>query len=673
MSDRLWSSRFDRDPNVLGMTLKLNGTFRTLIGILPARFLLHGADFFFPTTFTADLTEALVGGPNDRALSVWTYARLKPGVTPEHAAANLAVVAQNVARLHPGRYPPDAQLTASVRSLADVYTRTDVKDMVYILAGAVLMLLMIACSNVANLLLARASARETELALRAGLGASRWRLMQQLLAESFVLAAVGAAIGTLLAYAGLQWVRAAIPFNGLPSEMDIRFAGEALVATVGVTLLTTILCGLAPALRAARGRLAGRLMSSGRALGARSAHGGLRQLLVAVQVTLAIVLFVGAGLMMRTLFALQAVDPGINPENVLVGQFRLPPERDQAPEERSLFVQRVMERFRTVPGVTAVSPSAGIPLRGGPASPLTVLGAELPERAIAAIEFVGAEYFQVLGLPLVSGRVLSRPDIDGARSVAVVNLRFARDFLSGADPIGRIVTFALVDRMSGAEQPSLFEIVGVVGDSRNQGLEAEVRPQAFMPYTTAGVPPGLVVLKTSVDPRTVQHALQQQVGIVDPDIALTNVGGTRLSMVLRELLDAYFFMAPAFGVGLLGAFAVVGLVLSAIGVFSVMTYAVSLQTREIGIRMALGAHPGAVMRRVLLRGLWPVGIGAATGLLASYYLSQVLESHIYGVTPTDPWTFATVVVVLTGVGLLACVLPARRAMRVDPLVALRTE
>jgi putative ABC transport system permease protein len=274
---------------------------------------------------------------------------------------------------------------------------------------------------------------------------------------------------------------------------------------------------------------------------------------------------------------------------------------------------------------------------------------------------------------LVTGRFLSVADVDGARSVAVVNRKFVADFLGGTDPIGRTITLAAVDRASGGTQPSLVEIVGVVGDSRNGGLREEVRPQAFLPYTTPGVQAGSIVVKTTVNPLPLQHNVRRQVWAVDQGVALMNVGGTRGSMLLEDVVNRNSLAAPRFGVGLLSTFAAVGLILSAIGVFSVMAYTVSLQTHEIGIRMALGAEPDRVMRRVLLRGIRPILAGIVLGLGASYGLTRFLASHIYGVTTTDPWTFAGVVTMLAVVGVIACVLPARRAMRVDPLVALRSE
>jgi putative ABC transport system permease protein len=665
MSDRMWKERFNRDPNVLGTTLKINGTYRTLIAVLPPRFLLHGADVFFPTTITAHSTAALIGGPATQPLFVWTYGVLKPGVTKEQAAANVEVIARNQARLSPNRYPP--KFTVTVMTLADAYTSVSLQEMVYILTGAVAMLLLIACSNVANLLLARAAARETELALRAGLGASRMRLMSLLLTESFVLAVIGTAIGGLFAYAGLQWVKAAIPADALPAELGIRFSHQALYATIGVTFLVTLLCGFVPAWRAARGNLQARLMSTGKGVGLRAGHAWLRTLLVAVQVTLAIVLLVGAGLMMRTLFALQDIDLGLNPSSVLVGQFGFPQEQTRTPAQRTQFVRQVVDKVRMLPGVAAVSPSVTTPIARSFGSPLSIPGTSPTGAWRTALELVGEDYFRALGIPLVAGRLLAAPDVDGARRFVVVNQRFARTFLGGANPIGRTVTFALLDQMSPPDQRAPFEIVGVVGDTRNAGIEDDVQPQAFAPYTLSALPTAGIVVKTSVDPMSLQHGVMQQVWAVDHDVALMN------TMSLEDVLEREAFAAPKFGVGLLSTFAAVGLVLAAIGVFSVMAYTVSLQTRDIGIRIALGAEPRGVTRMLLLRGLRPIAAGVIAGIGASYALSRLMAHQIYGVTTTDPWTFAIVVAVLAVVGVLACLLPARRATKVDPLIALRSE
>jgi putative ABC transport system permease protein len=663
MSDRLWSSAFNRDPKIIGATLKLNGTIRTLIGITPPRFQLHNADVFFPTTITADLTDSLVGGSGQNPLAVWTYARLKDGVTLEQAAADLEIIARRQQQIYPNEYPK-GDLKVTVISLADAYTAQRLQELVWILVGAVLMLLLIACSNVANLLLARATARETELAVRASLGASRWRLMQQLLAESFVLAAAGTAVGALMAYAGLQWVRATIPTNALPAEMSIRFSGQTFAATIGVAVLTAVICGLAPALRAGRSDLQARLAGTRKGVGLGAGRGRLRTLLVAVQVTLTIVLLVGAGLMMRSLMALHRVDLGLNPTNVLTGRFAFPVDQRRTPAERAVFIQQVLQNVGTLPGVVAATPTAGIPVQGGPSVAVAIPGAVLPERPMTMLEPVSDSYFRTLGVPLVLGRLLSDADVSSGRRVAVVNRTFVQQFLNGGDALSRTVAFGRVD----PNKPVLFEIVGVVGDSRNSGWEGPIRPQAFVPYTAGGpVSPGGILVRTSVAPMTLAHTVREQIWAVDRGVALMNADP------LEAVLHRAYMAAPTFGFGLMSTFAAVGLILAAIGVFSVMAYTVSLQTHEIGIRMALGAEPRGVMRMIVLRGLRPIVAGVVVGVIASYYLTRVLSNQIYGIGVTDPWTFAGVVVGLAAIALAACVLPARRAMLVDPLIALRAE
>jgi putative ABC transport system permease protein len=672
MSDRMWNERFNRDPDVLGMTLDLNGTFRTLIAVLPPRVLLHNADVFFPTTITPDLTDAVVAGPANRPLDVWTYARLKPGVSKAQAAANIDVIAHNEARLHPTRYPQNFSI--SVVSLADAYTAESLQQMVYILIGAVLMLLLIACSNVANLLLARAAARETELALRASLGSSRARLMHLLLAESFVLAVAGTIVGGALAFAGLQWARAAIPANLLPAGMAIRFSTQAFWTTIAVTVVTTLLCGIAPALRAARGNLGARLAGSGKGVGLSSGHGRLRTIFVTIQVTLAIVLLVGAGLMMRTLISLRNIDPGIDTTNVLVGRFSFPQNQRATPAERSQFVRQVVERVGTIPGVLAASPSIGVPLEGSAVLTVSVPGGVSSAPPRSMLELVGSGYFRAIGLSVVNGRPIEAADVEGARHVAVVNRAFVRQFFGETNPIGRPITFPPLDGMmnaaggpSGAPHPVLFDVVGVVADARNGGLERDVQPEVFLPFTAPPITTGALVVKAAVNPLSLQHQVEQEIWKVDRGVALMNVA------TLDDLVHRDSMAAPAFGFGLLGTFAAIGLVLAAIGVFSVMAYSVSLQTRDIGIRIALGAEPRGVLRMALWKGLRPVLVGVVLGAAASYALSRLMANQIYGVTATDPWTFAAVVIILIIVGAAACVLPARRATRIDPLTALRAE
>ena len=566
MSDRLWSSAFNRDPDIIGSTLKLNGTIRTLIGITPPRFQLHNADVFFPTTITADLKDSLVGGPGESPLAVWTYARLKDNVTLQQAAADLEIIARRQQQISPDEYP-QGDLKVTVISLANAYTAESLQELVWILVGAVLMLLLIACSNVANLLLARATARKSELALRASLGASRWRLMQQLLAESFVLAAAGTTVGALMAYAGLQWVRATIPANALPAEMSIRFSGQALAATIGVAVLTAVICGLAPALRAGRGNLQARLAGTRKGVGGAAGRGRVRAVLVAVQVTLTIVLLVGAGLMMRSLMTLHGVDIGLNASNVLTARFAFPVGERRTPAERTVFIQQVLQNLGTVPGVVAATPTAGTPVQGGPSVPVTIPGAPCRRPADGGARVGEQRLLPTLGVPLVLGRLLSDTDVSSGRRVAVVNRTFVERFLNGGDALSRTVAFGRGD----PKNPVLFEIVGVVGDARNSGLEGPIRPQAFVPYTAPGpVSPGGILVRTSVPPMTLAHTVRQQVWAIDRGVALMNVDP--LEAVLRRA----YMAAPTFGFGLMSAFAAIGLILAAIGVFSVMAYTVSL-------------------------------------------------------------------------------------------------
>ncbi len=664
ISDRLWHERFNRDPKVLGTTLIINGVPRTLIAIMPPRFLLLGADIWIPMKITPDLDGAAMGAPPGEPLYVWTVARLKPGVTLKQASADMDVLARNEAKIYPNLYPK--QFRVFVGTIADLYTR-GLRNMIYILLAAVLMLLLIACSNVANLLLARATARERELAVRATIGASRGRLIRQLLAESFVLAGAGGAIGCALAYAGLQWVKATIPPDTIPSEVEIKFSAVALLGTLAVTLFTTLLCGIAPALRAARGDLHGRLMGTGKGVGASSGHGRLRAALVASQVGLAIILLVGAGLMMRTFFALGKVDLGINTKNILVARVAFPMGQYTTSAAKQTFFRQILPRLGEIPGVASVSESMTLPIEGGANTEVTVPGTTHSQPWITSAELISEDYFKTVGLPLLRGRLLTATEIDSARKVAVVNRKLQHDFFAGQDPIGHTIKFNVLDRIADAPHDAYFEIVGVVGDARNDGLEQAIKPEAFIPHTITSLADDTILLRTTVKPESVALNVRQVVASVDSNVGLGNVQS------LEAILHRDFVAAPEFGLVLLAIFAGIGLILSAIGVFSVMAYTVSLQTHDIGIRMALGAQPGGVMKMVVLNGLRPIFIGVVVGVGASFALTRLMASQIFGVTATDPWTFSGGVIVLTAVGMLACLLPARRATQVDPLIALRYE
>jgi putative ABC transport system permease protein len=664
ISDRLWHERFNRDPSVLGQSITVNGTPRTLVAVLPPRFLLFRGDIFYPLTLTPDTTRATFGQPNNFPLYVWTAAVLKPDVSLTQAAAECNVIAHNDAKLYPDLFPK--QFTVKVGTIIDS-TTASMQTMIYILLGAVLMLLLIACANVANLLLSRATAREKELAVRATLGATRGRLVRQLLAESFVLALGGAALGCFLAYAGLHAVNAMMPPNTVPEEIDIHLSLVALAATLAITAVTTLLCGTAPAFHAARGNLHTRLMGTGKGVGVSTGHGRLRSVLVVAQVGLSIVLLVGAGLMMRTFFALGSVDVGINPKSILATNIVFPSGQYTTTASKSAFLRQLLPRVAALPGVISVTESITVPVEGGANTDITVPGTTHSDTWSTNVELITEDYFQTVGLPVLRGRILSANDVDSMQKVIVVNRKFVHNFFGDSDAIGRTVKFNVLDRIPDAPHDAYFQIVGVVGDALNNGLQKDVAPEAFMPYTVTALAGNELLLKTAVSPTSVVPSLRQQVASIDQNIALSNTDS------LETILHRDYFAAPEFGLVLLSIFAGIGLVLSAIGVFSVMAYTVSLQTHDIGIRMALGAQPQGVLKMVLLKGLLPIGIGVVLGLLASYASTRVLASQIYGVKATDPWTYSGVVVVLAIVGLLACLLPARRATQVDPLIALRYE
>jgi putative ABC transport system permease protein len=408
-------------------------------------------------------------------------------------------------------------------------------------------------------------------------------------------------------------------------------------------------------------------MGTGKGVGASSGHGKLRTALVASQVGLAIVLLVGAGLMMRTFFALGRVDVGFNPKNILVVPVAFPNGQYTTSAAKQAFFRQILPRLGTIPGVSNLTESMSLPVEGGATSDVTVPGTTHSNTWTSAVELISEDYFNTIGLPIVRGRVLTATEIDSVRKVAVINKRLAHDFFGDQDPIGRTIKFNVLDRLPDAPHNAYFEIVGIVGDAQNNGLEHGIMPEAFIPHTITSLAGDTILLRTSIQPASLLPNVRQVLSSVDSNVALGNADS------LETILHRDFVAAPEFGLVLLAVFAGIGLILSAIGVFSVMAYTVSLQTHDIGIRMALGAQPNGVMKMVLLKGLWPIFVGIAAGLGASYALTRLMASQIFGVTATDPWTFVSVVIVLTAVGMAACLLPARRATQVDPLIALRYE
>jgi len=663
MNFKFWQEQFNGDPHVIGATLLLDNQPATLVGIMPPRFQYFGADVWLPLT----LSGAPVGNsdPSGQREFIVAEERRKPGVSLEAVAADLDVIAHRLSKVYRKDYPKRFNVWTDTLA-SDVVG--DFKSTLYILLSAVGMLLLIACSNVANLLLTRATTREKEISIRASLGASRGRLIRQLLVESFMLATAGCVAGCILAFGSLKWVVAAIPAdNGLPSEASVTLNLPALLFAAAITLLTTLLFGLAPALHAVHGQLQTRLAGSGKGVNANFGHGSLRSGLVIVEVALSLVLLIGAGLMMRSFFVITRVDLGFNPKNVLVAELSTPNGSYNTPQKVKLLYQQVLQRVATLPGVLAVSESLGVPPYDFAESETTVPGRSHSEAWRSALELCSEGYFQTLGFQATRGRLLSETDIDSARHVVVINETLARKYFGNDDPIGHTIKFNMFDELPGGPKDTYFEIIGVVGDFKNAGLQDPPMPQAFLPYTITGVRDRVILVRTSINPLSMIKGISQEIWAVDHNIALAQTGS------LESFLYRFSYARPEFGLKTLGAFAGIGLLLVVIGVFSVMAYTVSLQTHEIGIRLALGAQQTSILTMILTKGMRLMAAGVLIGLLASYYLTRFIASQIWGVSTTDPLTFAAVVIVVVSVGLTACLMPARRAARVDPLVALRYE
>ena len=664
MTDRLWTKRFNRDPKIVGTVMTLNGTPRTLIEIAPPRYVITGCDIWIPTyTGHADIVNSDTG---NMPLYLETSEHLKPGVTLKQAQADVDLAVRHVATLFPDDFPK--QFTVQVVSVAD-YVAGDFKGMLLALMGAVLMLLLIACTNIANLLLARATAREKEIAIRTSLGASRGRLIRQLLVESFLISAVACVFGCFLAYFGVKEVVAMLPTETLTESISIELNFRVLLFAAGVAVLTTFLCGLAPAIHAVRGPLQAHLSGTGRGMSAGARHGRLRSVLVVGEVALSVLLLTGAGLLMRSLLRLQHVNLGFDPKNILFLDMAFPNARYGTAEEKRHFLEQVLARVKALPGVEAATVTFGLPPLGSPSSnDITIPGKTHDQPWIADFDLCDQDYFKVLRLPLLKGRLLEQKDVDSASRVIVINQTLARAYFSGEDPIGKTMKFNALDQVPDAPHDAYFQIIGIVPDAKNSGLRNETQPQAFMPYSITGVDTGrAILLRTAVAPLSLLPEIRRQIWDVDSNVAISESG------TLESYLYRYGYAQPEFSLMALGAFAAIGLVLVIVGVFSVMAYSVSLQTHEIGVRMALGAQPNDILRMVLSRGSRLIVLGLAVGLVASAGLTRFLSSEIWGISATDPLTFGAVALLILAVGLAACAVPSRAATQVDPMVALRYE
>jgi putative ABC transport system permease protein len=658
MAHKLWLKQYNLDPGIVGRTFVLNGVPTTLVGIMPPRFTKLAADLWRPVALDR-------ADPEISRRYFVLQGRLKPGVTLPQAAADVDIVARRLAQQYPRDYPE--QFTVNVVSWVDSLVGR-FRTTLYTLAAAVALLMLIACSNVANMLLARGAAREKEMAIRLSLGAGRSRLIQQLMIESLLLAAVGAVLGCAFAAAGIKGLVLLIPDGLIPREAVIRLNLPVLLFSLGVAMFTALLFGLMPAMQAAKRDMVEPLKDSGKGVSGGFRRGTLRSTLVVVEVALSLILLVGAGLLMRSFVELQRVDLGLNPDNILVARLPLPRGQYETATAKHQFFRTLLARLHSLPGVVAATETTTLPPYGGIGSEIEIPGKTHSERWEAMFQLVSEGYFPTLGLRLLRGRVLSEAEINDARKVAVVNQTLAGRYFPREEPLGQRIKFKLLETLpNGKVDDPVFEIVGVISDAKNRGIKDPPMPEVFVPYTLTGAFMRGILVRTHGAPEALLNSVRREIWAVDRNVALTNTGS------LAEFLKQFSYAEPRFSVVLLGVFATVGLLLVAIGVYSVIAYTVSRQTHEIGIRMALGAGRSDVMRMVARTGLQPVAMGAAIGLTASIGVTRVMASQIWGISPHDPVTVIAVIVVMGLAASAACYFPARRAMKVDPMVALRYE
>src|SRR5499426_3218135 len=659
MAHSVWVKRFNLDPSILGKTFTLNGTPTTLVGIMPPRFTKLGADVW--------IVRAMERGDPRANRDYWMFqAKLKPGVTNQQAQADIEVIARRLAQLYPDNYPKNfsVQIVSWIDSLVGQFRKT-----LYTIAAAVGLLLLIACSNVANMLLARATAREKEMAIRSALGASRMRLVGQLLTESLLLALGGAVAGCFFSYAGIKGLVIVMPDTlTIPDEVQIRLNLPALLFSLATAVSSVALFGLAPTLQTVRKDLVDPLKDASRGAGGGFRRGRLRNALVVFEVALSLVLLSGAGLLMRSFVKLQQMDLGFNPENILFARLPFPKGQYTTAAEKQRFFEQLLPRLRALPGVVAATETTTLPPFGGIGGEIDIVGKTHTEKWRAIFQLCSEGYFPTLQLRTIVGAALSEIEVNSARKVAVVNQTFVNKFLDSESPIGRMVKINMLESMpdSPVKDP-VFEIVGVISDAKNQGIQEPPMPEIFVPYTITGAFYRSIMVRTSTPPLSLLDDVRREIRALDPNVALTGTGS------LEDFLKQFSYAEPRFGLVLMGVFASVGLALVALGVFSVIAYTVARRTHEIGVRMALGAGTADVVWMVLRRGLQLVGLGMGVGLLASFIVTRVIANQLWGVSPRDPLTLVAVVAVVGLAGLAACYFPARRATKVDPLVALRVE
>src|SRR5215467_13010534 len=658
-----WQRLFSGDPNAIGKTLRLNDQPYTIIGVMPPRF-----------GWWTDSGVWLPLGTDSRdAQVVFPITRLKQGVSPVAAEQRLHVLQLELAKSNPSGFPKDA-FTSQLTNYLDITVASGtMQQSLQLLFVAVGFLLLIACANVANLQLARATARTREIAIRLSMGARRGQIVRQLLTENVLVSLIGGLLGLLFAYWITQLMVALMPKFFVPNEARIEVNSYVLFFCVAVSTLTGVLFGLAPALQSSRPDLVTALKDDARGSGA-SAGGRTRALLVVIEVALSVVLLVGASLTIRSFASIQQVDLGFRPERVMSVGLPLPPKRYATWEQRNRFARELLERMKNLPGIQAATVGVGGLPFGGPQSTFALDGQSDAEARRIAMNLVSADYLNALSIPLRQGRMLTEREIDAAEPSAVVNEAAAKLWPAGENPIGRRLKLDALERpgspdvLTPPNASPYLTIVGVIGDTRNDDIRNDARPAVFIPYTLLAPSQRMLAVRAQGDSNSLVNALRAQVREMDKEQPVN--GPTTFDEIL-----GFRTAQPRFIMALFSLFAALGLALAMAGIFSVLSYLVSMRTREIGVRMAMGARPRDILYLIFRAGGKLVGVGLVVGILASLGAARLLGSQLelFQARAVDPVSILGVTVLLVVVAAAACFIPARRATKVDPVVALRQD
>jgi putative ABC transport system permease protein len=665
ISHGFWQRRLGSDPTVVNKPLLLNGENYTVIGVLPQTFEWQSpVDVFVPVGLHADRFM-----DRDSHPGMYVLGLLKPGVSVEQSRTEMKAIAARLAEQYP---KTNAGNSVALQSLQDQAVQ-DIRPALLILLAAVGFVLLIACANVANLLLARAASRSKEIAIRTALGAGRMRIIRQLLTESLLLSLLGGLLGLLFAMWGIDALLSAIP-DDVPRLLvaHIGLNGRVLAFTLGISVLTGLLFGLAPALQASKSNLNESLKEGGRSGSAGGSHQRVRNVLVVIEVGVSLLLLVGAGLLIQSFMRLQQTDLGFDPANVLTLRVPLPEARYKENAQVANFWEELEKRVSALPGVESVGITRGLPMNGGIESGITVEGQEVVDKkdiTIAVNLFTSAKYFNTMNIPLLSGRYFTEQDTKDSQPVVLIDEMLATRFFPNTDPVGKRLKMGTADN-----QAPWMQIVGVLKHVKHYSPNEKPRVEIFTPYKqvnpqffAAATRSMWLAVKTHLaDPTSLTAAIRNEVQQIDKDQPISNVD-------TMENIVAATVAPQKFATWLLGLFAAVAMLLAAIGIYGVMAYSVTQRTHEIGIRMALGAGQRDVLRMVVGQGMKLALIGVACGLAGAFAATRLMTSLLFGVSATDPLTYGGVAVLLAAVALFACLIPARKATKVDPMIALRYE